>query len=384
MTATLPATLRACAFDLSGRLALVLEGADDHATASVSHHLDPFAAQPVSGTGADVTLRACAAPHARLLADVQNPARDGVVTAWDGEQLWVLAGGRACSVPHPLGDAEITFEYEPGFPLGTLFRALVRPTLQLQLLRGSAAALHAAVVEIDGQAVVVAGWSESGKTETALALMEQGASFLSDKWAVAGGDGMVSAFPVNVGIRGWVLPYLPRLASSLPGTARTQLRAAHAAARLSQPLRRNGAAGNAARMAERAVNLADRAALTPTQLRAAYGQHDDPARRVPLGTVALLTTTTDGPVTAAPMDPARAAQRLVRSAAYERRDYFALLERRRYASTAAAPLLHAQDDFVPWEEQILLSLLAEHRVLDVRAPFPTDPRPVAEAIARWL
>ena len=77
--------------------------------------------------------------------------------------------------------------------------------------------------------------------------------------------------------------------------------------------------------------LADRAALTPSQLRAVYGDGDDPARRVPLGATAILTTVPGREVTCEPADPAWAAARLARSAAYERRELFAVLDRRRFA-----------------------------------------------------
>ena len=56
--------------------------------------------------------------------------------------------------------------------------------LQLGHVARGAAVAHSAAVVLDGRAVLVAGWSESGKTETALALMEDGARFLSDKWTV--------------------------------------------------------------------------------------------------------------------------------------------------------------------------------------------------------
>jgi serine kinase of HPr protein (carbohydrate metabolism regulator) len=56
--------------------------------------------------------------------------------------------------------------------------------MHLGLMRRDAVAVHSAAVEMDGQAVLIAGWSESGKTETALALMEAGARFVSDKRTV--------------------------------------------------------------------------------------------------------------------------------------------------------------------------------------------------------
>jgi hypothetical protein len=373
------------AYDLSGRVSVVLESGDERVASLTRREFDPFSATDRLPEGPDVVLRSLSRLRATF-REFQNPARDGLVTASDGARLWVLAGGRACAVPDPIQEGAAIFEYEAGFPLRRMFRSLLRPALQLALPRHAAVAAHGTAVELDGRAVVVAGWSESGKTETALALAEGGASFLSDKWTILGADGKASAFPVPVGIRRWVLPYLPRLASGLPRAARRRFMAAGVAGKLSTPLRREaglpGATGIAGRAAERALVLADRAALTPTELRAAYDQRDDPARCVPVGAVVLLSTIPDGAPTAEPADPVWAAARLARTAAYERRDFFALLERRDYAFPSRAG--DEAETTIAAERRLLEGVLKTARVLEVRAPFPTDPRPVAAAITRML
>jgi hypothetical protein len=373
------------AYDLSGRVSVALEDGDDRVASLMRRELDPFSATARLADGPDVMLRSLSRLPATF-REFQNPARDGLVTASDGARLWVLSGGRACAVPDPIQERTAMFEYQPGFPVGRMFRSLVRPALQLALPRRAAVAAHGAAVELDGRAVVVAGWSESGKTETALALAERGASFLSDKWTILGADGEASAFPVPVGIRRWVLPYLPRLAGSLPWAVRRRFMAAGVADKLSTPIRRRadrpGPTGIAGRGAARALVLADRAALTPTELRAAYDQRDDPARGVPVGAVVLLTTVPDGAPTAQPADPGWAAARLARTAAYERRDFFALLERRDYAFPSGGG--GSAEATIAEERRLLQGVLETTRVLEVRAPFPTDPRPVASAIARLL
>jgi hypothetical protein len=373
-------------YDLSGRLSVALEDADERVASLVRRELDPFqpaARPPASG---DVVLRSPVRRPATF-RELQNPARDGLVTASDGARLWVLEGGVACAIPDPSEAGEAAFEYEPGFASARMFRSLVRPALQLALPRRGAAAAHAATVELEGRAVLVAGWSESGKTETALALVERGASFLSDKWTIVGEDGEASAFPVQVGIRRWVLPHLPRLAGALPGAARRRFAAAGLTAALSAPVRRRadrpGASGLAGSAAERALRLADRAALSPAQLRSAYGQEDDPARRVPVGAVVLLTTIPEGAPSAEPADPGWAAVRLARAAAYERRHFLALLERRDYALSLGDGGQRAQTG-IAQERQLLQRVLETVPVLEVRAPFPTDPCTVAAAITRSL
>ena len=135
-------------------------------------------------------------------------------------------------------------------------------------------------------------------------------------------------------------------------------------------------------LVDRAVALADRAGLTPSQLHAVYGGGEDPGRRLPLGATAVLTTVPGREVTCEPADPAWAAARLARSAAYERRELFALAERRRYAfpDAEASPLERA----VASETRLLERALAAGSTFELRAPFPVDPRKPAAALARCL
>ena len=200
--------------------------------------------------------------------------------------------------------------------------------------------MHAASVEIGDGAVLIAGWSESGKTETALALLETGARFQSDKWTVVSAEGTAAAFPIDVGVRGWALRYLPTLRAALPASARRQLRATRLATTIAggflgrAPKGRVGQAMVAA--VRRALALGDRAPVSPSQLRAAYGQDDDPARVLPLRAVVFLSTDARDQVMVRPAQAERTAGRLARSAAYERRPYFALVERALYALPGAA------------------------------------------------
>jgi hypothetical protein len=372
-------------YDLSGRASLGVVG-DERAQASIARHMAPFEAGSTATDGApDVVLSFDGSERRRFL-DVHNVARDGLTTAYDGKVLSVLVGDRVCAL-HPCADGgSLTLRCDDGFPIGTLLRTIVRPALQAAAVRHDAVPVHSAAVEIDGRGVLVAGWSESGKTETALALMEEGARWLSDKWTLVGADAEASAFPITVGVRRWVLPYLPRLAAALPRTARVQVAVAGAVAAATQPLRRRGSRGGvvgaAGLLAQRAVGVADRAALTQDQVRAAYGQSDDATRRVPMGTLVLLTTVPGEQISVEGTDPAWAAARLAVTGAYERRDWYLLRHRLRYAE---ASLSHEDGgSAAAAERDVLVRALDRTRVLHVRAPFPVDPRRIAHAVQEAL
>ena len=342
--------------------------------------------EPPDGRLADVMLNPSIDGDGPIV-ELQGPAIDDFTTVTDGRRVFLLSNGRRVSIPDALEPGPIRFDHDPGFPLRRVFPTAVRPAMQVALaVSGRAVAVHAATVTIDGGAVVVAGWSESGKTETALGLMERGASFLSDKWTLLGTDGQASAFPISIGVRRWVLRYLPTLRSSLTKPARAQFAAADLASLVLKPLAGRPPRGRVAALASdgarQAMALGDRAALEVDELRAAYGQTDDPARTAPVHLVVALRTVPGGDIALGSADPGEVAARLARSAAYERRHYFELLQRAGYAMPSRPAA--AQDRATAADEAILRATFERVRVVTLDAPFPTDPRPVADAILAAL
>jgi HPr kinase/phosphorylase len=373
-------------FDVARRAVLAASG-DEALLRYVAAEMDPYRPGATSGGGPEVVLRPAERGELGEVVELQGPAGDTLVTASDGEGLQLVLSGRRCSLPDPLEDRRAAYVYEPGFAVGGMYRRVVRVALQLSMLRSEAVAVHAGCVELDGGALLVAGWSETGKTETALALVERGARFVSDKWTVLGSDGMVAPFPVEVGVRRWVLSYLPRLRRSLPPAAQLQLAVAALARRPVRELERVAMRGRRlSRTAEglgRVASLADRAPVAPSRISSAYGQAGDVTRPVPLRAVVLLTAAAQGPPRSARAEPAWAARRLARSAAYERRPYFSLVERASFAMPDR-PRADTAPTVVRREEEALETALRGTPLMEVRTGFPADPRPVADLVAKWL
>ncbi len=346
---------------------------------------DPYPLLDSDGEFTDDVVVEAAAASAPHFVDVQNPAADGCVTGSDGHDLHIVEGGRACAIPRFDGGPPFRFRSQQGFPVRTLVRSLLRPALQLALLHHGCVAVHGTAVDLDGAGIVVAGWSESGKTETALALLEGGASFVSDKWTIVAPEHELAPFPISVGVRRWVLPYLPRLKSSLPRAARLQLGLAAAAAVGTRPIRRGGRSGRLPQLAstnlERGVTLLERAALAPSQVSRIYGA-ERPVMRTELRAVVLLTTVSSDTVALRTVQPRWAARRLARSASYERRGFFDLHRRLRYSFPDSLDDLESTVEIS--EEQLLTQLLEGTMLFEATAPFPTDPRRVADAILRHL
>src|SRR5688500_1583912 len=366
-------------FDLAGRVALRVE-ADAEWADRLASLLDPFDPGPSETPGVpQLALRV--APSRAVRGERHNPAGDGTSTAVDDDRLVLLTSGAWCAVPAAGSDEPV--DVTEDFPHGTLVGRVLRPALQTLLPGSGAVAVHGTAVETDAGAVIVAGWSESGKTEGALGLLEQGARFVSDKWSVVGADGDVSAFPIGVGIRRWVLPHLPRLRAALPRRARAQLAVASGTRSVVAPALARSWSGpvgqRAADTASRALALADRAALAPSELAAIYGRA---ATRSPLRVLALLETRDGDAIRVREEDPARAAERLARSAAYERREFFDLHDRAAFGGLAR--YAGARERIVASERALLEGVLRDVRVVTVEAPFPAAPPRLAEAIAGCL
>lgn len=373
-------------FDLHGLASFAVDDDRDHISRYLDSQLDPY--EPSVGLvpeKTDVVLTPNAGILHRNLCDVHGPAGDGRRTGSDGRRCYLLYGNSRFELPDfdaPPG--RLRLSYDTNFPLWLAFAEVVRPLVQLATINRRAITVHGAAVQVGEGGLVVCGWSESGKTETALALAESGARFISDKWTIIDSAARVHAFPVPVGIRDWVLEYLPRLRAHLRYSDRARLRVARTA-RAALPLAARATAGPRGAAVEaqvdRALTLASRLSLRQSEVAAVYGSPTDPFTGPRLTTLALLTTVSGDRVSVRPADGGWAAHRLALSAAYERRGLCELDARSRYAVAAhgPSPLLR-----VPAQEAELLGgVLDGVQVLEVEAPFPIDPRKVARALAPW-
>jgi hypothetical protein len=372
-------------FDLHGLASLAVQDDREHVCRYLDSQLDPY--EPSVGTvpEPDVVLSPKLDIVPETLCDVQGPAGDGRRTGSDGQRCYLLDRDSRFELPRlDSSTTQVRLSYDRGFPLWRAFQELVRPLLQLATLNHGAITVHGAAVEVGQDGLLICGWSETGKTETALALAEAGARFISDKWTIIDSGVNIHAFPVSVGVRDWVLQYLPRLTAHLRTSQRTRLLLSRTAGR-ALPLLPTRAATPLAGVVEsqlgRVLALASRISLRQTEVAAVYGSPRDPTRTPPLTRLAVLTTVSSQEVSVRPADVSWTADRLTRSAAYERRTLYELDARARYASAQAgpSPLLDVPD----LEAGLLRRVLDGVQLLEVRAPFPTDPRRVADALAHW-
>jgi hypothetical protein len=95
--------------------------------------------------------------------------------------------------------------------------------------------LHASAFSMEGTGLLVTGWAKGGKTESLLACMSEGASYVGDEWVYLTPDGQMLGVPEPIRLWSWHLKQLPALLRSRPRRDRLQLaswdRAATVAAR---------------------------------------------------------------------------------------------------------------------------------------------------------
>jgi hypothetical protein len=349
-----------------------VEGFDRDRVAALERRLEPEPVDTDDRAVHDMTLTGNATQPE--LVDIQNPARDDTTTAWDGRRGWLLSPRGWCAIPEAWAQPPIEIDCSSGFPIDTLLRRIVLPALQLSAPSRGSVIVHGSACAFDDRAIVIAGWSESGKTETALALCERGAGFVSDKWTCIGSDGRAGAFPASVGIRRWVLPHLPRLRAALPSIATAQLRSAAIADALLAPVRRTarGRARSVLDRVEAVRALGDRAALRRRSLTEIYpGQGPTPK----VGVLAILHVWQQDRVVVSEADRAEICRELARTAAYERREFFSLHDRLDFARTDRE--LDVRASSIEADERTLYDALADVQVVRVSTPFPVDPRRVA-------
>jgi hypothetical protein len=383
---------------LSGGLALHAVDSSAALAQALRRELgDPVPTEPGSSAPLEVSAAAEARP---TFEESSGDAGDGRVVGRRGDRVVVSAASGWFSVGP--GQHGLTIEAAPRTRAWSLVRGVVRPLLQRSRLPDGVVVVHASAVRVGDLGVLVGGWSESGKTEVSLALAERDARFVGDKWTIVfpepdaelmpasrgpdRGGSTIAAYPMSVGIREWVVPFLPRLAGTIGAGSRARLAAGRVAATMGRSVARAGNAHPATELIlspfGKAGELTATLRMPATAVRQVYRQ-DDPIDSTALNVAIMLTTVPRGTAPSiAELSPAVAADRLARSAAFERRDLHLLGERARLHFPGTAPIPGFEG--VADEVSAIAKRLEGVATFEVRTPFPADPGPAADLILSVL
>lgn len=255
---------------------------------------------------------------------------------------------------------------------GTPAIPLLIPLINLTALSTGVVPLHAAAFVHEGRGVLVTGWSKGGKTETLLAFLGHGASYLGDEWIYVRPDGTMSGIPEPIRLWNWHVEQLDDVRLRLPALDRLRLRAiggAYAAARLGA--RQLSAAGKAARLL-RAQRYVDAVPGTVAGGAMTVG----PAR---IDVVVLVGSWTDAGVATRSLPVSEIVDRMVHSLAYERRELVARTWEHRFGSPGRLP--QALDSASEQERLGLTAALTRTRAVAMDHPYPVEIDALYRALA---
>ena len=367
-------------YDINGLLGLRLRGPADALARAAARQLDPLRPAPLS-RNPDVVVSHFDGPASRVQGYRLGDAGDGQLCVFDDTQFALIHRGSVISVPFDAVGSTCEVRCTSDSGMRKLLIDYVRPALQLSLLPKRALAVHSAAASYNGKGLLFAGWAESGKTEAMLGFLQAGALFVSDKWTMVSGDGSsVLNFPTPITVRDWMIDLIPGLRSRL---TRTGLLRARAAAAATSVLKSGGALNKVPGVSEikGLADLAGRVSVTHNQLFGGVANESDgwqSAASAPLETVFFLLTSESQKIQVRPAQAAEVAGRLADCAQYERRAFYGLYRRFRYAfpQRRNALIEGARDT----EAELLTQALASKHIFAVEAPFPFNPAALHEAL----
>jgi hypothetical protein len=225
---------------------------------------------------------------------------------------------------------------------------------------------------------VATGWSKGGKTETLLAFMHRGATYVGDEWIYFSQDGKtVWGLPEPIRVWDWHLGSLPNLATRLGRGDRLRLKAlrhiVNGAERISRP---NGLA----RFARRALPVLRKQQCVDVAPARLFGAQ----RCTSVATadrLVFVSSHASADVNAQRIDAAEIAQRMSFSLQEEARVLMSYYRRYRFAFPERENHLLTRLDQL--QRTALERCLAHHsEAYDVRHPYPVALPRLFDAVAR--
>ena len=233
-----------------------------------------------------------------------------------------------------------------------------------------AVAVHASAFRYRGRGVLVAGWSDSGKTETLLAALADGAEFVGDDTVyLDAASGRLTGLATAVRLKAWHLRAVPEVRSRLSRRDRARLAPSAASERLAE-LETVGPGTTRRRRIERkaAELLGDAMTVWVPPEDVTGGPVTDPTAT--LDHVVLVTASSTSDVTVTRADPGAVARRVQLSLQEERANLLAAYRQLRFAfPDAGCPSI---DEVDARETALLEQAFGGAAVWRLDHPHPVD------------
>jgi hypothetical protein len=260
---------------------------------------------------------------------------------------------------------------------------LLIPILNLTALSKGVLPLHASAFAYGGLGVLTLGWSKGGKTETLLAFMSEGATYIGDEWVYISADGrLMYGIPQPIRVWDWHLHCLPEYRALLGKSERVRLGAIKTFLSIARKMPRWPDSGFARSMAlGRVMPVLERQLyvdMPPDRLvNGNLGSLDGAIDRV------FFVVSHEQPdVTLKPIEAHEIARRMVFSLQYERLDFMSYYHKFRFAFP------EARNEFIEQAEdlqrEMLLRVLTGKRAYAVYHPYPVALSALFDAIRPFV
>jgi hypothetical protein len=261
---------------------------------------------------------------------------------------------------------------------------LLIPILNLTALANGALPLHASAFTYNGTGVLTTGWSKGGKTETLLAFMSQGASYIGDEWVYLSQDGQhMVGIPEPIRVWDWHLQELPSCYWNLVSHGdRTRLRAIKLTQAVDQTLSSGpGRELLPAKILKRIRPILKRQLHIDMHPQKLFGAGF--SRLIGKLDKVLFVASHESPeVTIQPIEPQEIARRMVFSLQYERLNFMSYYLAFRFAFPEVGNSFIEQAETL--QRQRLTHLLAGKEAHAVYHPYPVSLPALFEAISPLL
>ena len=235
--------------------------------------------------------------------------------------------------------------------------------------------LHASAFTIGPVGVLVTGWAKSGKTESLLAGMADGGTYIGDEWVYLSPDREMFGLPEPIRLWAWHFDQLPDLLNERPRADRIRLQAWKTATTMT----RGGASSHlpGSRLVRRGAPVIERQAYLQIPPEELFGT-DRVALKGHLDSVVLMLSRSAPGIVAGPAGPTEVSGRMLASLADERAPFMAHYRQFRYAfpdqTSAAVDAAHDR------EGRLLTDLFDGRPAAKVAHPYPCDITALGRAV----
>lgn len=260
---------------------------------------------------------------------------------------------------------------------------LLVPMINLTALSKGILPLHASAFTYNQIGVLVTGWSKGGKTETLLAFMMNGASYIGDEWVYISADGQAMfGIPEPIRLWDWHLQQLPKYGAMIGQGDRVRLnfiKAAEAADnRLPNGVKRGFLP---AKILNRATPVLKRQSFVDVHPMRLFGQSSF-ALRGNLDRVFFTMSRESDTVSVEQVEASEIAQRMIFSLQYERLNFYSFYMMFRFAFPERRNKLIENAEAI--QLALLTDLLKDKDTYVVYHPYPVSIASLFEVMSPYM